>query len=67
MLFCWLGGEFDRRAGPVVEHQMHQFGPGIMADTVHHPLALEDEAHVEIGDQDALALGEWWRNMPALG
>jgi hypothetical protein len=29
-----------------------------MADRVHHALALDDQRHVEIGDQDAFAGGE---------
>ena len=29
-----------------------------MADRIHHPLALDDQRHVEIGDQDAFARGQ---------
>ncbi len=43
----------------IVDDEMQQFGPRIVADGIHHPLALEDQAHVEIGNQDAFALGRW--------
>ena len=45
---------------------MKEFGPGIMADRVHHPLALDDEAEIEIGHQDSLTLGQRWHHMGAL-
>lgn len=44
---------------------MQQFRPGIVADRIHHPLALDDQAHVEIGDQDAFAFGQWRNDMLA--
>ncbi len=37
-----------------------------MADRVHHPLALDDEAQVEIGGEDALAFREWRHEMCTL-
>ena len=37
-----------------------------MADRVHHALALDDEAHVEIGDEDPLALSQGRREMAPL-
>src|SRR5580704_11660863 len=54
----------SRRA--IIENEMKEFGPGIMADRVHHPLALDDEAEIEIGHQDSLALGQRWHHMGAL-
>lgn len=38
--------------------EVEEFGPGVVADRVHHALALQHERHVEIGDEDALAGGE---------
>jgi hypothetical protein len=50
----------------VVEDQLEQLGAGVVADRIHHPLALHDEAHVEIGCEDALALGQRRNDMRAL-
>ncbi len=44
---------------------MQQFRAGIMADRIHHPLTLDDQAHVEVGDEDAFALGERRHDMLA--
>src|SRR5271168_2960675 len=41
--------ERDRRA--IVPQQRQQFGPCVVADRVHHALALDDQRHVEVGDQ----------------
>ena len=38
-----------------------------MADRVHHALALDDQRHVEVGDQDAFAGGERRNDVLALG
>ena len=58
----------DHRLGlPGVDDEVQQFGAGIVADRVHHPLALDDQAHVEIGNQDAFALGDRRGEMLALG
>ena len=37
-----------------------------MADGIHHPLALGDQAHVEVGDQQALALRQGRNDVAAL-
>jgi len=34
-----------------------------VADTVHHALALDDQGHVEVGDQHALAVFQGWHQM----
>src|SRR5271154_1177769 len=39
--------------GTIVEHELEKLGTGIVADRVHHPLALDDQTHVEIGDEHA--------------
>ncbi len=42
----WEGsGLLHRCSRPVVEVEAEQFGPRVMADRIHHPLALGDEAH----------------------
>lgn len=46
---------------------MQQLGSGIMADRIHHPLAFDDQAHVEIGDQDAFAFCQRRRDVFAFG
>lgn len=38
-----------------------------MPDTVHHALAFQDEAHVEISHQNTFAMGQGWRKVLALG
>ena len=48
-----------RRGRPGVEVELQQVRPGVMADRVHHPLALGDQAHVEVGDEQALAARQW--------
>jgi hypothetical protein len=63
----WLGGGDHRRGRAAVHDKMQQFGSGIVADRIHHPLALDDQAHVEIGDQDAFAFGERRHDVFALG
>ena len=61
------GGEFEGAGGAAVEHQVQELGARIVADRVHHSLALEDQAHVEVGQENALALGKGRHDMPALG
>ena len=36
-----------------------------MADAIHHSLALDDQAHVEVSDENAFALGERGHDMSA--
>src|SRR5580700_5676393 len=48
--------QWPRRAR--IEVEADQLRPGVMADRVHHPLALDDQRKVEIGDQQPLAFGE---------
>ena len=38
-----------------------------MADRIHHALALDDQADVEVGDEHALAFGQRRREMAAFG
>lgn len=42
-----------RRARIVM--QLQEFGPRVVADGIHHPLAFRYEAHVEIGDEQTFA------------
>ena len=60
------GQRRHRRLRSVVEREREQFRPRVMADLVHHPLALDDQRHVEIGDEDAFAAGERRREMARL-
>ncbi len=53
--------------GTIVEHELQQLGPGVVADRVHHALALDDEVEIEIGDQHAFALGQRRHDMGAFG
>ena len=55
-----------RRSGSVVDQEREQFGARIVADGIHHPLALDDQRHVEIGDQDALTRRERLHHMAAI-
>lgn len=58
----------DHRAcRAIVDDEMQQFRSRIVANGIHHPLALEDQAHVEIGNQDAFALGDRGGQMFAFG
>ena len=45
---------------------MKEFGPGIVADRVHHPFALDDETEIEVGYENALALRQRRHHMDAL-
>ena len=47
--------------------QGKQLGAGIMPDAVHHPLALDDERHVEVGDDHAFAFMQRRCEMTSLG
>src|ERR1700761_53728 len=58
------GFKTERFGWAGVQRDVDQFGPRIMADGVHHALALHDQAHVEIGDHHALALGQRRRGGP---
>ncbi len=51
-----LGLHWARRT--VVEDELEKLGTGIVADRIHHPLALDDQSHIEIGRENSLALGE---------
>src|ERR1700710_671582 len=62
-----LAGSGQRRLRRVAQHEAEQFGPRVMADAVHHPLALDDQRHVEIGDHQAFAFAARRRQMHALG
>src|SRR5271163_3277502 len=35
--------------GTIIENKMKKLGPSIVANRIHHPLALDDEGHVEVG------------------
>ncbi len=48
----------QRHGRAVVPQQRQQLRPRVVADRIHHPLALDDQRHVEIGDKDALARGQ---------
>ena len=58
-----LGVHRLRRA--IVENETEKLGAGVMADRIHHPLALDDEAEVEVGDEDTFALGQRRHQMGA--
>ena len=62
-----MGNSLHRRGGAVVEQKLQKFGAGVVADRIHHPLALGDQAHVEIGDEQALALRQGRNDVAALG
>ena len=51
----------------VVVEQAEEFGPRVVADRVHHPLALGHQREVHVGDQDALARPERISEVLALG
>ena len=42
---------------------MQKLRPRIVADRVHHPLSLEDQAHIEVGNENSLAFGDRWCEM----
>jgi hypothetical protein len=64
---CWRGGspKLHRPRRAIIENKMKELGPGIVADRIHHPLALDDEAEIEVGHQDAFALRQRRRHMDA--
>ncbi len=45
--------------------QTKKIGPGVVADAVHHALALDDQRHVEIGHQDAFTFLQGRRQVAA--
>ena len=49
----------------VIENEVEKLGARVVADRVHHPLALGDEGEVKIGDEQPLALGQRRCEMPA--
>ena len=61
-----MGKNLHRWRGAVVEQESEKFGAGVVPDRVHHPLALGDQTHVEVGDQQALALRQGWNDVAAL-
>jgi hypothetical protein len=42
----------------VIKDEFEKLGASIVTDRIHHPLALHDESHIEIGGENSLALGE---------
>ena len=54
-----------RRA--IMEHERQQLRPGVVADRIHHALALDDEPEIEIGDQQTFAAGQRWDHVCAFG
>ena len=48
--------DLKRMRTALIEHEVEELGPSVMADGIHHPLALDDETHVEIGNQNALTI-----------
>lgn len=55
------------RGRTVVVEEAQEFGPSVVADRVHHPLALGHEREVHVGDQDALAGSEGVGKVLAFG
>ena len=49
--------------GTIVENKLEQFRTGVMTDRVHHPLALDDDAHVEVGDENSFAVRQGGNQM----
>jgi hypothetical protein len=52
---------------PVVDGERQQLGPRVVADRIHHSLALGDQRHVEVGHHHAFAFGQRRRQVLALG
>src|ERR1700712_5075150 len=50
-----------------VDQQTKQLGPRVVTDRVHHALALDDQTHVEVGHQEALAFAQRLAQMVAFG
>lgn len=55
------------RGRTVVDQQRQQFGAGVMPNGIHHALTLDDQRHIEIGDQDAFAAGQRRNYMTTFG
>jgi hypothetical protein len=53
-----LGCEMQRTGRALIELDADEFGARVMADGIHHPLALDDEGKIEVGDENALAFGQ---------
>src|SRR6218665_1667753 len=51
----------------VVDGKAQQLGPRVVTDRVHHPFALGDEGHVEIGDDHAFAFAQRLGQQVAFG
>src|SRR5471030_1926374 len=49
-------GSVHRRGWAIVEIEAQKFGPGVMPHRIHHAFALDDQPHIQIGQQDAFAL-----------
>src|SRR6202021_3710729 len=48
----------QRTSRALVELDADEFGARVMADGIHHPLALDDEGKIEVGYENALAFGQ---------
>ena len=51
----------------IVDDEMQKLRSRVVSDGVHHSLAFQDQAHVEVGDENAFALGDRGCEMLALG
>ena len=56
----------NRLCRAVIDMQGEKFRPGIMTDRIHHSLALHDQRHVAIGDEQAFPLRQRRHDMLAL-
>src|ERR1700722_14620974 len=62
-----LGGEMQRTGRALIELDADEFGTRVMADGIHHPLALDDEGKIEVGDENSLALRQRRGEVAAFG
>src|ERR1700733_1482244 len=50
--------EMQRTGRTLIELDADEFGTRVMADGIHHSLALDDEGEIEVGEENALAVGQ---------
>src|ERR1700722_3228979 len=62
-----LGRSMQRTGRTLIELDADEFGARVMANGIHHPLALDDEGKIEVGDENTLPLRQWWDEVATLG
>jgi len=57
----------QRTGRTLIELDADEFGACVMADGIHHPLALDDEGKIKVRDENTLALGQRRDEVATLG